>query len=123
LLLAVAVWLRWHPREIELAPPRLMTLTSMRGLVTHPTFSPDGGQIAFAWEGEKGDNWDIYLKMIGSSEFRRLTTDPAPDFAPSWSPDGRQIASFALTLGTSRGTSRARARSTWFRPLAGLTGN
>jgi len=93
LLLAVAVWLRWRPRGIEMAPPpRLVTLTSMRGDVTQPTFSPDGGQIAFTWDGEKGDNWDIYLKMIGSSEIRRLTTDSAPDFAPSWSPDGRQIA-------------------------------
>jgi Tol biopolymer transport system component len=64
----------------------------MRGFETDPTFSPDGGQIAFAWEGEKGDNWDVYLKLIGSSEIRRLTTDSAPDFAPSWSPDGRQIA-------------------------------
>ncbi|HKC12129.1 MAG TPA: protein kinase [Vicinamibacteria bacterium] len=92
LLLAVAVWLRWRSRGIELASPRLVPLTSMRGAVRYPTFSPDGGQIAFAWDGEKGDNWDIYLKMIGSSEIRRLTTDPAPDWAPSWSPDGRQIA-------------------------------
>jgi Tol biopolymer transport system component/predicted Ser/Thr protein kinase len=92
LLLAVAVWFLWRPREIELAPPRLVPLTSMRGFERHPTFSPDGGQIAFAWGGEKGDNWDIYLKMIGSSEIRRLTTDPAEDNAPSWSPDGRQIA-------------------------------
>jgi Tol biopolymer transport system component len=92
LLLAVAVWLRWRPREIELAPPRLVMLTSMNGFAGHPTFSPDGGQIAFAWDGEKGDNWDIYLKMIGSSEIRRLTTDPARDVFPSWSPDGRQIA-------------------------------
>jgi Tol biopolymer transport system component len=30
--------------------------------------------------------------MIGSSEIRRLTTDPLEDGAPSWSPDGRQIA-------------------------------
>jgi len=92
LLLAVAAWLRWRPREIELAAPRLVPLTSMRGFEMEPTFSPDGGQIAFAWGGEKGDNWDIYLKMIGSSEVRRLTTDPAGDLAPSWSPDGRQIA-------------------------------
>jgi len=92
LLLALAVWLRWRPREIELAPPQLVPLTSMRGYEANPTFSPDGGQIAFTWDGEKGDNWDIYLKMIGASEIRRLTTDPAPDFAPSWSPDGRQIA-------------------------------
>jgi serine/threonine protein kinase len=92
LLMAVMGWLRWRPREIELAPPRLVPLTSMHGFETHPTFSPDGRQVAFAWEGEKGDNFDIYLKMIGSSEVRRLTTDPAPDFVPSWSPDGRQIA-------------------------------
>jgi serine/threonine protein kinase/Tol biopolymer transport system component len=92
LLLSVAVWLRWRPREIELPSPRLVPLTSMHGSQTHPTFSPDGGQIAFAWGGEKGDNWDIYLTMIGPPEIRRLTTDPAADFAPSWSPDGRQIA-------------------------------
>jgi Tol biopolymer transport system component len=92
LLLAFAVWLRWRPRGIELAPPQLVPLTSMRASARSPTFSPDGGQIAFAWDGEKRDNWDIYLKMIGSSEIRRLTTDPAPDWAPSWSPDGRQIA-------------------------------
>jgi len=92
LLLAAAVWLRWRPREVELPSPQLVPLTAMLGSQTNPTFSPDGGQIAFAWGGEKGDNWDIYLKMIGSSEIRRLTTDPAPDFAPSWSPDGRQIA-------------------------------
>lgn len=30
--------------------------------------------------------------MIGSSEIRRLTTDPAPEVLPTWSPDGRQIA-------------------------------
>jgi serine/threonine protein kinase len=92
LLLAVAVWLRWRSRGIELASPRLVPLTSMRGAVRYPTFSPDGGQIAFAWDGEKGDNWDIYLKMNGSSEIHRLTTDPAPDSFPSWSPHGRQIA-------------------------------
>jgi serine/threonine protein kinase len=92
LLAAVAVWLRWRPREIEPAPPALVSLSSTHGSERHPTFSPDGSQIAFAWDGEKGDNWDIYLKMIGSSEIRRLTTDPAVDVSPSWSPDGRQIA-------------------------------
>jgi Tol biopolymer transport system component len=92
LLLAVAVWLRWRPHEIERPSPRLVPLTSMRGFQGHPTFSPDGGQIAFSWDGEKGDNRDIYLKMVGPSEIRRLTRDPAEDMFPSWSPDGRQIA-------------------------------
>ena len=38
------------------------------------------------------DNLDIYLKLVGPGEPHRLTTDPAADFSPAWSPDGRQIA-------------------------------
>ena len=49
-------------------------------------------RLRSAWDGEKEDNWDIYIKMIGSSEVHRLTKDPASDISPSWSPDGRQIA-------------------------------
>ena len=35
---------------------------------------------------------DIYVTLVGSSDVRRLTTDPLPDLNPAWSPDGRQIA-------------------------------
>ena len=45
-------------------------------------------------------NFDIYLKLVGSSDVRRLTNDPGRNWAGGWSPDGRQIACF-------RGTSRA----------------
>ncbi len=48
--------------------------------------------MAFAWNGEKEDNWDIYVKLIGSNQYLRLTTNPARDTWPAWSPDGRQIA-------------------------------
>jgi hypothetical protein len=54
LLLAVPAWLLWHPREIELPSPRLVPLASMRGDATQPTFSRDGGQIAFAWGERRG---------------------------------------------------------------------
>jgi Tol biopolymer transport system component len=64
----------------------------MRGAELEPALSPDGEQVAFSWFGEKQDNRDIYLKLVGSSEVRRVTTDPALDVTPSWSPDGRQIA-------------------------------
>ena len=63
-----------------------------KGEERHPTFSPDGEQVAFAWNGPKQDNWDIYVTLVGSSNVRRLTSDPAPDTQPAWSPDGRQIA-------------------------------
>ena len=32
--------------------------------------------------GEDGDNWDIWLKIVGEAEARRLTTDPAVDGLP-----------------------------------------
>src|SRR6185369_14102483 len=35
---------------------------------------------------------DIYVKLIGTGTPLRLTTDPAEDSYPTWSPDGRFIA-------------------------------
>ena len=32
--------------------------------------------MAFSWTGEKGGNWDIYVKLVSESEPHRLTTDP-----------------------------------------------
>ena len=82
----------WKP---DGPPPRLVPLTALTGLEWQPSLSPDGEQVAFQWGGEKGEkqyNADIYLKLVGSSEWRRLTTDAAYDEAPAWSPDGREIA-------------------------------
>jgi Tol biopolymer transport system component len=52
----------------------------------------DGNSVAFSWNGETEDNWDIYVKLIGPGSPQRLTTDPAIEFSPAWSPDGRSIA-------------------------------
>jgi Tol biopolymer transport system component/DNA-binding winged helix-turn-helix (wHTH) protein len=71
---------------------RVVPLTSFPGREDHPSFSPDGNQIAFEWTGEKEDNYDIYVKVIGADSTLRLTTNPAADRAPAWSPDGRYIA-------------------------------
>jgi Tol biopolymer transport system component/DNA-binding winged helix-turn-helix (wHTH) protein len=67
-------------------------LTTYPGRQSFPAFSPDGNQIAFAWNGPKQDNTDIYVKVNGTENLLRLTKDPAPDYAPAWSPDGRYIA-------------------------------
>ncbi len=56
------------------------------------TFSPDGNQVAFTWNGQNQDNYDIYLKAFDSETPYRLTTDPEAEMFPAWSPDGRRIA-------------------------------
>ncbi|MGH9851847.1 MAG: hypothetical protein ACREBD_18575, partial [Blastocatellia bacterium] len=72
--------------------PRIVPFTSFPSNELDPSFSPDGNQIAFAWDGEKSDSYDIYVKQIGTDALLRLTTSPATDRSPIWSPDGRYIA-------------------------------
>jgi Tol biopolymer transport system component len=85
------------PRAASLPIP----LTAYIGSALGAAFSPDGRQVAFAWNGVHEDNYDIYLKTIGSESPTRLTTDPAADLSPAWSPDGRRIA-FWRNLGKGR---------------------
>jgi Tol biopolymer transport system component len=71
---------------------KVSPVTSFAGHEVNPTFSPDGNQIAFAWDGGTGDNVDIYVKLIDAGAPLRLTTHPGIDRSPTWSPDGRYIA-------------------------------
>jgi Tol biopolymer transport system component/tRNA A-37 threonylcarbamoyl transferase component Bud32 len=73
-------------------PPRSIPLTAYAGSESHPSFSPDGNQVAFDWNGEKQENFDIYVKLVSGGAPLRLTTNPAEDTFPAWSPDGSQIA-------------------------------
>jgi Tol biopolymer transport system component/predicted Ser/Thr protein kinase len=88
----VGVWLVRSKRETPEVPLVAVPLTSYPGNESWPSFSPDGTQVAFAWDGEKQDKWDIYVKQIGVEPPYRLTNDPAMDYGPAWSPDGRFIA-------------------------------
>jgi Tol biopolymer transport system component/DNA-binding winged helix-turn-helix (wHTH) protein len=87
----------WHGQTTPESPVVVLPLTSYPGDERHPSLSPDGNQVAFAWKKEGSDNYDIYTQVIGSGEPRQLTSGPADDLTPSWSPDGRYIAFFRLT--------------------------
>ncbi len=78
--------------DMRYTPLQIKPLTSLIGIEAHPSFSPDGNQVAFTWNGKQEDNYDIYVRLIGTESISRLTTDSKADFRPSWSPDGSRIA-------------------------------
>jgi hypothetical protein len=74
---AGAWWFAQSCRKVPEAPLTTVPLTTFPGFQGGPSFSPDGNQVAFVWDGEKQDNLDIYVKLIGTAgPPLRLTTDP-----------------------------------------------
>jgi TolB protein len=57
-----------------------------------PVFSPDGKQIAFHTLPAGAGAGDIHIMNADGTNVRRLTTHPAADTTPTWSPSGQQIA-------------------------------
>jgi tRNA A-37 threonylcarbamoyl transferase component Bud32 len=90
-MMAVIIWWQHRARQ-QPAFFSAEPLTSYVGPQLCPSFAPDGERVAFSWEGEKQDNFDIYVKQLGVETPLRLTSDPGPDLSPAWSPNGRTIA-------------------------------
>jgi DNA-binding winged helix-turn-helix (wHTH) protein len=60
LVLAGFGWFISRPRPTLIPPSSSpIPLTSYPGVELSPTFSPDGSQVAFTWNGEHQDNFDI----------------------------------------------------------------
>ena len=57
-----------------------------------PDYALGGGSGVIAFTSERDGNVDIYLMKVAGVDLVRLTDHPARDFAPTWSPDGKQIA-------------------------------
>ena len=91
-VIAGVLWATWPSLESPLPTQLISKLTSFPGDEAFPALSPDGSQVAFAWNGEQRENADIYIKRLDADTPLRLTTDPADDLAPAWSPDGSRIA-------------------------------
>jgi Tol biopolymer transport system component/DNA-binding winged helix-turn-helix (wHTH) protein len=88
----VGVWNWVLTRKTVSGVTRISHLTTYPGDEREPSLSPDGRQVAFSWGGEKDENRDIYVVLVGKQHRIRLTSDPAEDAYPAWSPDGKQIA-------------------------------
>ena len=53
-----------------------------------PRLSPDGTRLAVT---VSGDNVDVWVSELATGTLRRLTTDPARDDFPIWTPDGERV--------------------------------
>jgi hypothetical protein len=89
LLVNATLWFARMPTA-PLPPQKLVPVTTYAGSERYPSFSPDGRQVAFYWDGEKGVNPGIYVKLLGDTNALRLTH--GQDAFPVWSPDGSRIA-------------------------------
>ena len=73
---------------VRLSNPRQLTFTA--GVESFPTWSPDGGRIAYV--SDQSGNDDIWVVPAAGGASRNFTDHPGSDTEPAWSPDGNQIA-------------------------------
>ena len=94
--LAVVVGILYSILSPKASPsvPRLanpVQLTSAVGVEDYPTWSADGGRLAY--QSQQRGNDDIWVAQPGGGQPVNRTADhTGRDCCPSWSPDGSQIA-------------------------------
>lgn len=94
---AVAAWLAYRRPVPFDASLQVARLTAGAGEERCASFSPDGSQIVYESAQTDGVH-HLFKKVVGEGDPTPLTSSPAEEFGPSWSPDGRRIA-FIRILG------------------------
>ena len=87
-----------HPTRLLVAAGAcLLASLSLADLIKReqqPSISPDGGTVAFSWQG------DIWKVPAAGGRAVRLTVHPAIDANPHWTPDGKRIVFSSTRYGS-----------------------
>src|ERR1035437_3485989 len=69
-------------------------LSSEIGAKAYPAFAPDGQRLAYSARGtsSKDETYHVFIRDVTVGPAQQLTTGPANDISPVWSPDGAKIA-------------------------------
>ena len=87
-------WLWRSQRSVSPTSFKAVPFTTSPGFESDPAISPDGNQIAYAWQKEGETNSHIYVQLVDSSTQLQLTNGASSESDPAWSPDGRRLAFF-----------------------------
>lgn len=99
---ATLVYLESIPEQLmwfDRRGTRLTTVGQPYEGVYYPALSPKLGQIAA--ETLENGNQDVWVVDVNSGTRVRLTSDPATDVLPVWSPDGTQVAFSSYRAGNT----------------------
>jgi Tol biopolymer transport system component/DNA-binding winged helix-turn-helix (wHTH) protein len=89
--LVALTWSAFGARERTEHAVRMVPLTTGVGSERNASFSPDGTQIVYEWEGEDHRR-HIYIKEVAAGDPVPVTTGTSAEYGPEWSPDGRLVA-------------------------------
>ena len=94
------VWSLPMPDDEPISSDGASPVTRGSQMIEGMDISSDGEWIIF--DSNRAGNQDIYKMRLDGGEPVALTSDPADDFQPMWSPDGEEVVFYSLRSGNRR---------------------